>query len=202
MKELDFDFFYGSEDNYMWEFLDNIAEEMEKTKLFTKEMSSDQCRDVARDFLQRRKLWMRDILQQYQRKEGKEASASDSDIRTPALADCTDFRLIFESHPRLKAVAFTSEKAAEWTFNKLGDRALDQFKKTFSAWKKIAKNLPLDEYISQKYQKPVLQQLIGPHEIDFYILPSPTGRSQMKGLGIKEKQKIYKYVLFTTGTTQ
>jgi hypothetical protein len=33
MKELDFDFFYGSEDNYMWEFLDWPAPGSEDTEL-------------------------------------------------------------------------------------------------------------------------------------------------------------------------
>jgi hypothetical protein len=49
MRGLDFDFFYGSEDNYMWVFLDDIAERIDGRKLFEEEFSSPQCSDVARD---------------------------------------------------------------------------------------------------------------------------------------------------------
>src|ERR1700693_4108094 len=91
-RGLDFDFFYGSEDNYMWEFLDNIAEEIDDEKLFADDASSEDCCDAARKFLQRHKIWMCDALQTYHRKEGMEWSASDADIVPEQL---TDFRVIF-----------------------------------------------------------------------------------------------------------
>jgi len=202
MRGYDFDFFYGSEDNYMWEFLENIAEEIQQKKLFAEGASSEQCCDAARVFLRRYKLWMCDVLQRYQRKAGKGTSASDADIDPPALTDCTDFRSIIASHSCLNAIAFTSEKAAEWTFQKLGGSELDRYKKVLPEWRKIEKNVPLEEYASRKYQQAVLQHRIEQQDINFYILPSPTGRSQMKGLCTKEKQKIYKYVLFTKGPTK
>jgi hypothetical protein len=201
MRGLDFDFFYGSEDNYMWEFLENIAEEIEQKKLFAEDASSEECCDAARVFLRRYKLWMRDVLQRYQRKAGKGTSASDADIVPPAPTDCTDFRSIISSHSYLNTVAFTSEKAAEWTFQKLGGSELDLYKKALPVWRKIEKNASLEEYVSRKYQQAFLQHRIEEQHINFYILPSPTGRSQMKGLGTKEKQEIYKHVLFTKGST-
>jgi hypothetical protein len=186
----------------MWEFLENIAEEIEQKKLFAEDASSEQCRDAARNFLRRYKLWMCDVLQRYQRVAGNGTSASDADIISPPLTDCTDFRSIIASHSCLNTNAFTSEKAAEWTFQKLGGSELDRYEKALPVWRKIEKNVPLDEYVSQKYQKALLQHRTAQHDIDFYILPSPTGRPQMKGLGTKEKQEIYKYVLFTKGSTK
>jgi hypothetical protein len=49
-KELrgdDFDFFYGSEDNFMWEYLDKIAEEIDGAKLFSRTSPSARKREHA-----------------------------------------------------------------------------------------------------------------------------------------------------------
>jgi hypothetical protein len=45
-RPLDFDFFYGSEDNYMWEFLENISKEIDRKKLFADDASSEECCNV------------------------------------------------------------------------------------------------------------------------------------------------------------
>ena len=195
----DFDFYYGSKDNYMWQFLENIADEIEKKKLFAEDASSERCCDAAQQFLRRHTLWMYDVLQRYQRKPGHECLAGDDDIKQPDLADCTDVRKLFGECRRLNTVAFTSEKAAEWTFKKLGE-AFDSYVETLPPWKTISKEKALDEYIAEKFQSAFLQHRIGQQNIDFYILPSPTGRSRVKGLGVKEKQNIYKYVLFMKGS--
>ena len=73
-----------------------------------------------RNFLTVNDLWMYDVLQEYKRKNGKETSASDSDIEE---FDLTDFRLVFAAKLRINKVAFTSQQAASWTFQKLSDSA-------------------------------------------------------------------------------
>jgi len=198
MRGDDFNFFYGSKVNYMWKFLENIAEEKEQKKLFQKDASSEQRCDAARAFLRRYKLWMCDVLQRYQRKPGKGTSASDADIIPPALTDCTDFRSIIASQSFLNTIAFTSLQAAKWTFQKLGGSELDRCKKALPVWSEIKKNVPLEEYVSRKYQQAFLQHRIEQQDINFHILPSPTRR----GLSPKKKQEIYKYVLFTKGSTK
>ena len=128
----DFDFFYGSEDNYMWEHLDKIAEEIDGSKLFgqtetvidgkTKLIysdTSDQCCEIARSFLRKHHLWMKDILEEYERKAGKEHLASDDAIEEPDPSDYTDFVSILADNTRLSTLAFTSKKAAIWTMKRL-----------------------------------------------------------------------------------
>ena len=86
----------------MWVFLENIAQENSGKKLFVGGASSDEWCRAARDFLRLHKLWMRDVLQTYQRNDGKECSPSDRDIVLPKSEHCTDFRAIFERIPLCK----------------------------------------------------------------------------------------------------
>ena len=129
---------------------------------------------------------MRDVLQTYQRNDGKECSPSDRDIVLPKSEHCTDFRAIFETHPSLQVVAFSSEKAAEWTFRKLEGSELDRYKEQFPRWQAFSKDKALKDYIEIKYKRPLLEA----NGIKFYILPSPTARSRQKGFSTKIKQDI------------
>lgn len=197
MRGLDFDFFYGSEDNYMWQFLEEIAEEVDEKKLFVVD-SPDDCTRAARHFLQRHKVWMHDVLQVYRRKSGRKCSASDVDIEFKEFAD---FRSIIEPSTHLNAIAFTSEQAAKWTFEALRDQNLisqtshDMFEEKLSQWKSIKITATDRERdIKRKFELPFLKLDVDRRAIDFYLLPSPTGRSRV-GLRIGDKKNIYKNVM-------
>jgi len=139
---------------------------------------------------------MRDVLQSYQRKK---CTPFDADIVGPDVANCTDFRPIFAAHSGLSTVGFTSEKAAEWTFRTLENQNLVPQGAYVRALlqKKVEKDASLEEYVTLKFKHPFLRIRIAQREIEFYTLPSPTGRSRKKGLTKQRKQDIYKHVLFT-----
>uniref|UniRef100_Q07QI6 Uncharacterized protein n=1 Tax=Rhodopseudomonas palustris (strain BisA53) TaxID=316055 RepID=Q07QI6_RHOP5 len=120
-RELDFQFFYGSEDNYMWVFLE---EALEQRKMLLDEMSSGACCQIAREMLERHRLWMCDVLQQYRRKPGRACSASDNDIIPPPDAVFNDFAKVFSERPHLTGLAFTSQLAASWTLQALESQRL------------------------------------------------------------------------------
>lgn len=197
----DFDFFYGSEKSFMWKkLLNNIAEEIDGEKLFADDASSkDRC-GAARKFLQHHKIWMRDVLQTYHRKDGKECSASDSDIEPEQL---TDFRSIFNLR-KLSVIAFTSEQSAKWTFEAIEKQGLtttEEYKEKFASWKNIQITKSTRESdVKKKFEQPFLKAAIGQRGIEFYILPTPTGRSRI-GLKMHDKQTVYKNVLLTHNNT-
>jgi hypothetical protein len=184
----------------MWTILNKISEEKEQKNIFAEE-ASELRRDAARDFLRRNQIWMRDVLQKYQRKPGHDCSPKDDHIKQPDVGDCTDFQTIFGECQHLSVVAFTSEKAAEWTFKKLGGLVLDCYVKALQPWKDISRDRALNDYVSEKYQKAFYQHRAGRQNIDFYILPTPAKRSATKGMNLKMKQKIYRHVLFAEGST-
>lgn len=204
VRRLDFDFFYGSGESYMWKvLLQNIAKEVYHQTLFTDMMSPAERSDAARAFLRRHNIWMRDVLQTFQRKPGKSGkycSALDNDIEEPQPEACTDFLSIFEKHTSLKTIAFTSEKAAEWTFKRLQHQ--QQLDETYiqvlnRLQKRLPSEVPLEEYIKLKFEKPLWRGEIARREITFFLLPSPVGRSRKKGLKVKCKQVIYRELLFS-----
>jgi G:T/U-mismatch repair DNA glycosylase len=191
----DFNFFYGSDKNFMWKkLLNNIAEEIDGEKLFADDASSDDRYSAAHTFLQDHKMWMRDVLQTYHRKN--ECSSFDRDIEPEQL---TDFRPIFNL-PKLSAIAFTSEQAAKWTFEgleKQGLTTVEVYKDELARWKNIQiAEATRESDIRKKFEQPFLKALIGLRETKFYILPTPTGRSRI-GLKMHDKQTVYKNVLIT-----
>jgi G:T/U-mismatch repair DNA glycosylase len=201
MRGLDFDFYYGSEDNYMWQFLGEIAEDINypKKPLFTDDEDAEVCTKTARAFLEASRVWMYDTLNAYQRKTGREHSAHDADI---AHKELTDFTPVFQKLSGLNEIAFTSEQASVWTFESLSKNNLispDQYKvfqKSFSEWKNIRiTDLDRTEKIKRKFLRPFLTTAVNKRECKFYLLPSPTGRSRM-GLKISDKKDIYKRVIF------
>jgi hypothetical protein len=185
----------------MWRtFLPNIAFEIERKELFPQKITSEERIQIARDFLQRHNIWMRDVLEIYQRRDGKECLADDNYIKPPKVEDCTFFAPIFEAHSSLSTVVFTSKQAAEWTFRKLQHEKLisEKWVETLLQWKKINRELLGKNYIAKRFKEPAVQSTIGQRPVKFYILPSPTGRSGRghKGLTKFVKQNIYKHVLF------
>lgn len=186
-EDYDFDFFYGSGRNNMWPFLEKLADK----SLFHENMTSASCSSVAQNFLRQNNLWMRDVLQIFRRKHDKSCSAKDSDIVTPALADCTDFKSIFETHTSVKKISFTSEQAAKWTFKKLEQQEL------VPKGTNILSEIRLDNknYINEKYLKPRWHGSIEGREISFFLLPSPSSSAWRAPLSEKDKLTIYEKVL-------
>jgi G:T/U-mismatch repair DNA glycosylase len=192
MRGLDFDFFYGSEDNYMWVFLDDIAERIDGRKLFEEEFSSPQCSDVAREFLKKHHIWMHDVLRTYRRKPGMECSASDSDIVPLSF---TSFGAVLDS-PFLEKIVFTSRKAAEWTFLALANQGLTAPGALSPPHLSRDQSIPIEKYIRTRFKAPFARATIAGRNIDFYILPSPSPRAVRSGLTLSRKQDIYRSVLF------
>ena len=189
---MDADFYYGSEDNYMWwEILDSIAKHagIEDKALFTDKDSNEKCIETMKAFLTRHKIWMRDILQKYKRTDPH--SAADDKI-TPI--DFADFSNTFKMAPFINKIAFTSEKAAKWTFQAFIEQGLikqEEFD-AYPKWKMLQNDNP-----REKHEQPCFVTNLEGREIRFYILPTPTGRSRT-ALKIKDKISIYKSVLFRT----
>jgi G:T/U-mismatch repair DNA glycosylase len=201
LRDYDFEFFYGSQDNYMWEFLDQIAEHIDGQNLFEENTPRDQCRDIARKFLRRHKIWMHDVLETYQRKKGREDKAGDDDIRPPPDAKFTAFSKVFEAKS-ISKLAFTSERAAEWTISALKEQSFlsapESYERAFLQWTAIDKSLPIQQYVQRKFKQPFVRGHIANRDIDFFILPSPSGnaRSGKYGLTLGRRQDIYEFVLF------
>ncbi|OPH83127.1 hypothetical protein [Nitrobacter vulgaris] len=196
MRGLDFDFFYGSEDNYMWEFLENIAKRKQGVKLFGDDLSPQQCCDAARKFLRDNRIWMHDVLSSYQRKESKEHLADDAYIIPVELSS---FRELLHT-AAISKLAFTSEKAAEWTFTALiqeGQLANpEHLKAAFKEWRAIDRGLEIEAYVRTKFKEPFIECQIGGRNFHLHILPTPTRRSGVKGLTLGLKEDIYEHVLF------
>lgn len=199
MERCDFDFYYGSSDNYMWEFLDEIASRRDGCRLFDNGFTSDQCVFAARSFLMRHNIWMRDILEKYQRKEGRECSSDDGHIIWPAN-ECTDFGSLFTEHRSLETVAFTSERAAKWTFSKLIADGLVQsgaYDDALVMRREAEKDAALlQDYIAMKFKRSFCSVDIGGRQIQFFILPAPLARSRKKGFKKHHKLAIYEEILF------
>jgi len=188
-KRLDFEFFYGSEDSDMWPILEEIAEERERRKLFQDEDSSEKCCVSARGFLERHGLWMRDVLDRFERKPDKATSAIDPDIVKPKPDDFTRFRPIFASCPSLKMIAFTSQDAARWTFKALDHQGLIpafSFSNALTTWRKCSN-------VGSKYATPLLTNMIAENLVNFFLLPSPSPRSPES---YEIKKRAYRTVLF------
>lgn len=180
LRGIDFDFFYGSKDNYMWEHLDKISEEIDGAKLFNRTETvvdgktevtytdtSDQCCEIARSFLRKHHLWMKDILQEYTKKPGMEHLAGDDAIEEPDPSTCTDFVSSLMENPGITTLAFTSIQAAIWTVKRLRHQG-------------VVRGDQLDELIrlikNQKERGEFWKGRILDREMKFILLPSPAGR--------------------------
>jgi G:T/U-mismatch repair DNA glycosylase len=154
----DVDFYYGSKDNYLWS---EIFPELYGPN-FLRRSSLEDLRAAMVQFLTEKKIWMRDILQEYERRDGKKHSASDRDI--VHREKYTDFQYIFENCPTIDTVVFTGRCAEKWTGQQL---SIQQF--IYPA--------PGDEIPRYK-----TMSVDGRH-IDFHTLPSPSPGNWLYKIG-------------------
>jgi hypothetical protein len=100
----------------------------------------------------------------------------------------------------ISKLAFTSERAAEWTFTALEKEglltSLTTYKNAFSQWRNIDRLLSIEVFIQKKYEQPFAQDRIANRDVSFFILPSPSARAPVRGLTLLRKQEIYEHVLF------
>jgi hypothetical protein len=145
------------------------------------ETEAQEYRKAARDYLIKNGLWMKDVLQTYRRKPGRECSSSDDDIIEPLPGQCINFAEVVMQHPLIEALAFTSHKAARWSFMAMGppDRL-----------RAYCERSPNDR--TMDLTEPFHRTRIGGREIKFFLLPSPSGRA----VSNSEAIDIYKAVLF------
>jgi hypothetical protein len=164
----DVDFYYGSKENYLWS---KILPELYNQE-FLRPSSSEESRTVMVRYLTAQKFWMRDILQEYERRDGKKTSASDNDI--VHREKYTEFQPIFEKYKTIDTVIFTGRCAERWTGQQLKLRQLIY-------------PTPGDEI--PRHNKIVLDG----RSIDFHTLPSPSRGNWL--YTIEDMKKYYKDVL-------
>src|SRR5262249_18657943 len=122
--------------------------------------------EIARSFLQKHHLWMKDVLENYERRPGQEHLASDDAIIDPDPSACTDFTLIFQDNTQISTLAFTSKKAAIWTIRRLAQQGALQ-------------NGQLNELFrcveTQRQGGEFWKGIIRGRHMRFLLLPSPSG---------------------------
>lgn len=189
IRDGDADFYYGSEDNCLWwDIFDAINKKLTGKNLFTdKDWEQRHCIGTMQQFLKSQKLWMRDILQTYDRDDP--CSPSDDRITRIAFAD---FRRQLKA-PSIRKIAFTSEKAVEWTLEAFEEQSLITPEKRKDATLKLKAWRGADA--PGKYQQSCFEASPGRSWIRFFVLPTPTARSRA-GLKIADKVDIYQRVLF------
>jgi G:T/U-mismatch repair DNA glycosylase len=196
-KGWDADFYYGSDANHLWLYLERAAGETIFAEPGTPEAAKEDTESLMRDLLRRHSLWMRDILQSYRRKPGKERRARDDDIDVRAAGtEYMQLVPLLEVNKEIRKIAFTSEKAAEWTFEPVNEKKLIEafdFKKRLRDWKKE------NEEVAERHKTALKRDWdLGGRNIDFYILPTPSGAGRGSGERLAEQEiiEIYRSVLF------
>ncbi|RXG84823.1 hypothetical protein EAS61_37810 [Bradyrhizobium zhanjiangense] len=164
----------------MWLWLNKIAADQGRA-LPNDETSAQEYGEAARDYLRRNRLWMKDVLQTYQRKTGRECSSADDDIIKPLPGECVNFAEVLVQHPSIEALAFTSHRAFEWSLMAMGQSA------RVRAYRERRRN---DRTIDRI--QPFDRIKIGDRETKFFLLPSPSGRA----VSNPEAIDIYRTVLF------
>jgi hypothetical protein len=199
---LDFPFFYGSGKSNLWKLMNKIGDGV-GTPLPPDNASAETYAVQARSFLERHGLWMKDILQTYQRSH--ECSSLDEHIEPPRIEDLTDFRYLFEEHRSIDTVAFTSEQAAKWTLWSLRLRDLEEQYFQTLASRKNSKDvapeldLPRDcQRFAAPFLAPIITVRFNDRDVRFFQLPSPSGSMYRPKGGTDDCfVAIYKSVLFS-----
>ncbi|MCP3446143.1 hypothetical protein [Bradyrhizobium sp. CCGUVB14] len=180
MHKLDFKFFYGSGHNNMWLWLNEIAAGQGRA-LPNDDASAHEYGEAARAFLRQNGLWIKDVLQTYRRKAGRDCSSSDDDIVRLLPGECTNFVEVLVQHPSIEALAFTSHRASEWSLMAMGQPVRS------SAYRRVGRN---DRAMDRTL--PFDRIEVGGREIKLFLLPSPSGRA----ISHSEAITIYRTILF------
>jgi G:T/U-mismatch repair DNA glycosylase len=195
-KGWDADFFYGSESNYLWVYLENAAGKPIFAEPGTPEAAVEDTENLMRDFLRRHRIWMRDVLQTYRRKQGYEFSSKDRHIDLGSTdTKFLDFSAVLEAGQNIEKIVFTGRNAAEWFFNRVlaMESAPDttrKYRQIFDAGERARK----ERTGKQKYTKEFCAVEIDGRTIKFYVAPSPSGSAW--GLDQKTCIEIYRCILF------
>ena len=178
-KGFDADFYYGSGSNWLWVYLEKAAGEEIFEEPCTSEASSEDTENLMRDFLRRNHFWMRDVLQIYKRKPGRETKAEDSAIDLDWVGTkFSEFLPILKENEHVSRVAFTSVTAAKWFFGKALAAEVDQKKAEFYRSRFADANKKREGKLGHtKYTDPFCTEELGDRSIVFYVLPSPSGRA-------------------------
>lgn len=197
-RELDFDFFYGSGDNYFWKWMVEIAIEQE-WPLPPETASGEDFAASARLFLKKHRIWMKDVLQTYRRKPRDPCGASDGSLQWPNVEDCTNFLEVLKQYPSIDTIVFTSELACEWTFTAMRDERLTQgYRGAFGRHKAREEGKTGDEYLDFKSREPFHIAEINGRPVGFFIAISPSQRAgNRRGLREDHKRELYKRLLFS-----
>jgi G:T/U-mismatch repair DNA glycosylase len=108
MRQDDFDFYYGSDDNQMWSvLLPGIFGDD-----FPKQLGE------RREFLKHKGIWMHDILEKYKRTA---CSSKDADLSPVCFAD---IRGILGKHEAIIALICTGRSAEKWTRRRMVEQKL------------------------------------------------------------------------------
>jgi G:T/U-mismatch repair DNA glycosylase len=204
---LDFKFFYGSGTNNFWKWMNIIAAKIGTPLPSDSALPGDYYLE-ARSFLKRNRLWMKDVLQSYQRRSGAECSPLDSDIEEPEIEDLTDFRRVLDDYNSIETIAFTSELAAKWTFATFREpNPENQYFETLASRKKGGISMPgFDQspecsQIAAYYVPPIIRAQISGRMIQFFQLPTPSSSGREKGRTDACMSEVYRHVLFSPKAT-
>lgn len=191
LKGQDFDFFYGSYANYMWEFLPEV---LGNKHALTEKMNSRECVAKASELLKKHNMWMKDVLARFRRKRNSHTSALDRHIEPPKNGDFTNFRCVFGAAYELNSIFVTSHQTFSWLMRALLYQGLTSSdgKKEFSDWKLRNPSHSDDGYVSRHLQ-PVISIRNTDRQCLVYILPSPSPRSA--AMTKAAKLHVYKQLL-------
>jgi G:T/U-mismatch repair DNA glycosylase len=177
LEQGDVDFFYGSKSNQLWS---DIFRSLYGDQFFLP--SPDKSREFRRQFLINHRIWVVDVLQTYRRKDGKEKSASDSDL---VPVTYTKFGPIFRRHSTIDTVVITGAKAETWTGRQMSKEGLILTEK----FSQDTQGQPIPRHWRLKISLDGAQR-----EIDAHTLPSPSAGNWMSYTD-DEKLQMYKDVL-------
>jgi hypothetical protein len=170
------------------------------TPLPSDEAGPEEYSAAARSFLKVHKIWMKDVLQIYQRKPEDPCRATDTSLKQPSADDCTNFLEVLKEHPSVDAIIFTSELAGAWTFMAMRHQKLfSEYQEAFKSHKAQEKGKIEHAYVDFKKEPFHVADICG-RQIKFFIAISPSQRSgSKKGVREADKKALYKALLFPYG---
>lgn len=180
----------------MWSYLEKAAGEQIFADPGTAEAAAEDTEKLMRDFLQRHRIWMRDVLQTYRRKKGYETSPMDQHIDlTYNSTTFLNFSPNFESSQNIEKIVFTSVQAADWFFSKVlalgaGPNSAKNYRQMFLAADKVRK----ERSGIQKFTEEFCATNLNDRTIRFYVAPSPSGSA--RGPDEQICVEIYRRIIF------